>query len=107
MEAWYPFQVALQNSTERVKKFAARLATNDFCFSTHHTSHLDNLNWVPLSQFAMEKRAVLAHHYANGRQQIPVNAFVLKNSLDLLQSARMDWSSSCQPHHSKHSVADP
>jgi hypothetical protein len=52
---------------------------------------LDNLNWIPLSQLAMEKRAVLAHHYANGRRQIPDNAFVLKSSLDLRQSARTGY----------------
>jgi hypothetical protein len=36
----------------------------------------------------MEKRAVLAHHDANGRQQIPDNVFVLKSSLDLRKRAR-------------------
>uniref|UniRef100_A0A914DHS4 Uncharacterized protein n=1 Tax=Acrobeloides nanus TaxID=290746 RepID=A0A914DHS4_9BILA len=88
MEAWYPSQAVLQNSIERVKKFAARFATNDFRFSTHYTSLLDNLNWIPLSRLAMEKRAVLAHHYANGRRQISDNAFVLKSSLNFHQSVR-------------------
>uniref|UniRef100_A0A914D1Z8 Reverse transcriptase domain-containing protein n=1 Tax=Acrobeloides nanus TaxID=290746 RepID=A0A914D1Z8_9BILA len=88
MEAWYPSQAVLQNSIERVKKFAARLATNDLRYSIRYISLLDNLNWISLSQLAMEKRAVLAHHYANGRRQIPDNAFVLKSSLDLRQSAR-------------------
>ena len=71
-----------------VKKLAARLATNDFRFSTHYTSLLDNLDWIPLSQLAMEKCAVLAYHYANGRRQISDNAFMLKSSLDLRQSTR-------------------
>jgi hypothetical protein len=53
-----------------------------------YTSLLDNLNWIPLSQLAMEKRAVLAHHDANGRRQIPDNVFVLKSSLDLRKRAR-------------------
>uniref|UniRef100_A0A914CBF9 Uncharacterized protein n=1 Tax=Acrobeloides nanus TaxID=290746 RepID=A0A914CBF9_9BILA len=39
----------------------------------------------------MEKRAGLAHHYANGRRQIPDNAFVLKSSQDLRQSARTGY----------------
>jgi hypothetical protein len=68
IEAWYPSQVVLKNSIARVKKFAARLATNHFRLSTHYTSLLDDLNWIPLSQLAMEKPAVLAHHYANGRR---------------------------------------
>jgi hypothetical protein len=68
------------------QRFAARLATNDFRFSTHYTPLLDNLNWIPLSQLAMEKRAVLA----NGRRQIPENASVLKSPGP--PSKRKNWS---------------
>uniref|UniRef100_A0A914DPR4 Uncharacterized protein n=1 Tax=Acrobeloides nanus TaxID=290746 RepID=A0A914DPR4_9BILA len=52
-----------------------------------YTSLLDNLNWIPLSQLVMEKRAVLAHRDVNGRRQIP-DVFMLKSSLDLRQRAR-------------------
>uniref|UniRef100_A0A914E0B7 Chromo domain-containing protein n=1 Tax=Acrobeloides nanus TaxID=290746 RepID=A0A914E0B7_9BILA len=48
----------------------------------------------------MEKRAVLAHHYANSRRMILENAFVLKSSIKA-QELVMNWSSSCQPHHSE------
>jgi hypothetical protein len=32
IEAWYPFQVVLQNTIEKVQKFAAKLCTNGFTF---------------------------------------------------------------------------
>uniref|UniRef100_A0A914BUB2 Uncharacterized protein n=1 Tax=Acrobeloides nanus TaxID=290746 RepID=A0A914BUB2_9BILA len=48
IEAWYPFQVVLQNAIERVQKFAARLCTNDFilhCSRNYSGSPSTKLQW--------------------------------------------------------------
>jgi hypothetical protein len=58
LESWYPHQVTLQNNVERIKKFAAKLVTNNFTAS--YNTLLEKLNWKPLSQLVMEKRLQLA-----------------------------------------------
>uniref|UniRef100_A0A914DDF5 Uncharacterized protein n=1 Tax=Acrobeloides nanus TaxID=290746 RepID=A0A914DDF5_9BILA len=45
IEAWYPSQVVLQNSIERVKKFVAKLITNDFKFP--YPTLLEKVDWKP------------------------------------------------------------
>lgn len=74
LEAWYPSQAYLQNSVERVKKFAARLATNDFNQSTSYETLLQRLNWKPISHIAMERRAILIFKHVKERNQMPDNA---------------------------------
>uniref|UniRef100_A0A914C3G3 Uncharacterized protein n=1 Tax=Acrobeloides nanus TaxID=290746 RepID=A0A914C3G3_9BILA len=76
LESWYPSQITLQNKIERVKKFAAKLVTNNF--TTAYKTLLEKLNWKPLSQLAMEKRLQLAHHHVHGARSIPDGAFALR-----------------------------
>jgi hypothetical protein len=64
VEAWYPSQFVLQNSIERVKKFAAKLVANDF--KSPYPVLLEKLNWKSVSQMVMEKRAVAVHNYVQG-----------------------------------------
>uniref|UniRef100_A0A914DCM0 Reverse transcriptase domain-containing protein n=1 Tax=Acrobeloides nanus TaxID=290746 RepID=A0A914DCM0_9BILA len=52
IEAWYPTQIVLQNSIERVNKFAIKLTLIDF--SSTYTSLLERLKWKPISRTAME-----------------------------------------------------
>uniref|UniRef100_A0A914CWK3 Reverse transcriptase domain-containing protein n=1 Tax=Acrobeloides nanus TaxID=290746 RepID=A0A914CWK3_9BILA len=81
-EAWYPSQVVLQNFIERVKKFAAKLCSNDF--ESPYETLVENLKWKPIAQVVMEKRAVCAHrvlrphNYVYGRRTLPENAFPVR-----------------------------
>uniref|UniRef100_A0A914EDZ0 Uncharacterized protein n=1 Tax=Acrobeloides nanus TaxID=290746 RepID=A0A914EDZ0_9BILA len=56
-----PSQVVLQNSIERVKKFAAKLTTNDF--NSPYPTLLEKLNWKPINQMTMKKRVIIVHNY--------------------------------------------
>jgi hypothetical protein len=76
LESWYPHQVTLQNKVEQIKKFAAKLVTNNFIAS--YNTLLEKLNWKPLSQLAMEKRLQLAHHYVHGTRTFPNDVFALR-----------------------------
>ena len=53
IEAWYSSRVVLQNTIERVQKFAAKLYINYFIFS--YLALLEKLQWKPVNQVEMEK----------------------------------------------------
>uniref|UniRef100_A0A914C3N3 Reverse transcriptase domain-containing protein n=1 Tax=Acrobeloides nanus TaxID=290746 RepID=A0A914C3N3_9BILA len=72
IETWYPSQVHLQTSVERVKRYAARLTTNNFTAS--YQDHLKTLNWKPICQLATERRATLMFKYHYGMREIPSEA---------------------------------
>jgi hypothetical protein len=76
IEAWYPSYAYLQNYIERVKKYAARLTSNDF--RTEYPSLLERLDWKPISQVVMERRATLLYHYVTGRKKMPENMITLQ-----------------------------
>uniref|UniRef100_A0A914EPN5 Uncharacterized protein n=1 Tax=Acrobeloides nanus TaxID=290746 RepID=A0A914EPN5_9BILA len=69
IEAWCSSQHILQNSIERVKKFAVKLCGNDFTASYTHL--LERLSWKSIIQIAMEKRALAMHHFIRGYQNLP------------------------------------
>ena len=58
IEAWYPSYAYLQNYIERVKKYAARLTIYDI--RAEYPSLLERLDWKPISQMVMERRAIVA-----------------------------------------------
>jgi hypothetical protein len=82
IESWYPSQVVLQNSIERVKKYAAKLTLNNFTMD--YQKMLKKLNWKPLSRMMIEKRAIIMHHYIHGPRTLPDNSIVLRR----LENAR-------------------
>ena len=53
IESWYPSEHGLQDKLERVKKFAAKLSTNDF--TSPYTTLLRKLGWKPVCQIAMKR----------------------------------------------------
>ena len=86
IEAWYPSQYVLQNSIERIKKFAAKLCANDFTAS--YPQLLEKLNWKPVSQLVMEKRALAMHHFTRGHRNLPDNAIALCRQEDRRRTGR-------------------
>jgi hypothetical protein len=56
IEAWYPSQVVLQNTIERVQKFASKLRTNDFtswhCSRNYNGSPSTKLQWRNVTSHA-------------------------------------------------------
>jgi hypothetical protein len=69
IEAWYPSYAYLQNYIERVKQYAARLTSKDF--RAEYPSLLERLDWKPINQMVMERRATLLYHYVIGKEKIP------------------------------------
>uniref|UniRef100_A0A914DT44 Transposase n=1 Tax=Acrobeloides nanus TaxID=290746 RepID=A0A914DT44_9BILA len=86
IEAWYPSQYVLQNSIERIKKFAAKLCANDFTAS--YPQLLEKLNWKPVNQLVMEKRALAMHHFTRGHRNLPDNAIALCRQEDRRRTGR-------------------
>jgi len=90
IEAWYPSQVVLQNSLERVKKYAAKLTANNF--EKPYKELLQKLNWKPLCKVATERRAILVHSYVHAHRSLPEDAIVKRSDLDLWHSSRLGHS---------------
>jgi hypothetical protein len=72
VESWYPAATYFQKSIERIKKYAAKLSTNDF--SSTYTALLEQLEWKPISQVAMERRVTYVCNHVKGRLPLPDNA---------------------------------
>jgi hypothetical protein len=88
IEAWYPSQVVLQNSIERVKKFAAKLTTNNF--KSPYPTLLEKVDWKPISRITVERRrAVIVYNYVQGRRTLPDNAIVLQSIESTRHSQRV------------------
>ena len=78
IEAWYPSQVILQNSIERVNKFAAKLHYKRLQFAIPNALVKAELE-KPISQTTLEKRAIIVHNYVHGSRTLPDNAIVQGN----------------------------
>jgi hypothetical protein len=78
IESWYPSQIQLQKTVEKVQKFAARLVTNDYNLS--YSQLLAKLKWTPISQLATVQRGLLMHGYLHGNRDLPDEVPVLRNS---------------------------
>jgi hypothetical protein len=63
-----------------------KLTTYDF--NSPYPMLLEKLNWKPISQMTMDKRAIIVHNYIHGRRTLPDNAIVLQNAGKLRHSHR-------------------
>jgi hypothetical protein len=96
IEAWYPSYAYLQNYIERVKKYATRLTFNDF--RAEYPSLLEKLDWKPISQMIMKRRATLLYHYVTERNKMPENVITLQNTDNLRRSGRLCHGLELMPH---------
>lgn len=85
-EVWYPSQVCLQNTTERIRKFAARLCANDFV--SDYPALLTKLSWKSFGQQTTERRAIQGFKYAKGISAMPGDTITLQSTLDNRRSER-------------------
>lgn len=91
IEAWYPSQVCLQNTAERIRKFAARLCANDFV--SDYPALLATLSWKPFGQQATERRAIQGFKYSRGICAMPDDTITLQATLNNRRSER-----NCHPY---------
>lgn len=87
IEAWYPSQVGLQTTAERMRKFGAKLLANDF--TADYKTLLAKLGWKPLNRLALERRATAAYRYSTRATSMPEGFVTLQSTQDVRRSSRL------------------
>ncbi|MEJ2419887.1 MAG: reverse transcriptase domain-containing protein [Exilibacterium sp.] len=81
----YPSQAGLQHSLERVHRYAARLASNNFI--DEYSEILQSLGWKSFQQLATERSLTLLWSYCNGKRTAPQGVFE-RDGVGLRRSTR-------------------
>jgi hypothetical protein len=75
IEVWFPPTMKEKQRLERMIKFAARLALNDFSSNVTYLQLLEKLKWKSVSQMVMERRLLTLKKYLDGTRHIPSYVF--------------------------------
>jgi hypothetical protein len=78
IEVWCPPNAKEKEKLERVVKYAARLALNNFSREASYVDLLAALSWKPLYRMIAEKRLLTIKKYMEGYRFIPDNVFQLE-----------------------------
>jgi hypothetical protein len=79
IEAWYPPHLKQQEKLERVIKYAARLASNNFSAETSYETLLKSLQWKPLFRIVAERRLLTIKKYMDGVRFLPDLVFPVES----------------------------
>jgi hypothetical protein len=78
IEVWFPAADKDRRRIERVLKFSARLATNDFRSETNYKDLLERLGWKSVERIVSERQLITIKKYMDGERHIPDYVFPLE-----------------------------
>jgi hypothetical protein len=97
IEVWYPPGLRTKQCIEKLQKFAARMATNDFQRDTPYEVLLKKLGWKPLYRMVAERRLMVVRSYMDGKRPFPESIFALEGPCNNRTSERL---AAKELHHS-------
>jgi hypothetical protein len=98
IEAWYPPHMQQREKLERLMKYAARLASNNFSREITYEKLLQLTKWKPFYRMLAEKWLVLIKKYIDGHRYMPSVVFQPEHPVSNRFSQRI------RSHQHRHSL---